>query len=494
MNLVRKLHPRGAIKLHYPVILFILIYFLILAYKLITGPVPFYDWDESLYIQTGKEMYNNNYFLFPVWQGKPWLDKPPLVPFIYATVAKFFFIVPPEVSTRIFTLTLTAIVLFFVYFLGYRASRDKLVSLLSVVITSFTPIFLQRAQVINLDVFLLLGWLGYLLFFEHFFVSLLFLGLAVMSKSLIGFYPSFIMLAFYSYLFFIKKMSLKKYKSVVTRIILQAGILALWFIAMLIMYGERFWTMHIIESHFRRVTASIESHFGKRTFYLDLAVEQLGFFVWFAAGSTIYLITRFFKKKLDVLILLYSLYLAPWFLFLNLTKTKIFWYFYAAIPQFAYLTAYPLSLIKKNKVAYIGLGGLFIAVIFAKAVTADKLLSKKYSDFSPTYKLSLYAKERCPTLHVLIDPDGRTMFDTLEKLGLLITTTKWWGQHPQVVYYFEKPVTFVYDKELLSEAIASENICFIVDDKDIDVSFTVPSVLLKNVDSLSLYQSLPKIR
>lgn len=78
-------------KKHLPVVVFLSIFFVLIAVKLILKPTPFFDWDESLYIQTGKEMIEQNKFLMPVWQGNYWLDKPPLIPLIYGLIAKLTF-------------------------------------------------------------------------------------------------------------------------------------------------------------------------------------------------------------------------------------------------------------------------------------------------------------------------------------------------------------------------------------------------------------------
>ena len=53
-------------KKHWPVIVFLSIFFVLIAGKLIFNPTPFFDWDESLYVQTGKEMIEQNKFLFSV--------------------------------------------------------------------------------------------------------------------------------------------------------------------------------------------------------------------------------------------------------------------------------------------------------------------------------------------------------------------------------------------------------------------------------------------
>ena len=43
-------------KKHWPVVVFLSIFFVLIASKLIFSSAPFFDWDESLYVQTGKEM------------------------------------------------------------------------------------------------------------------------------------------------------------------------------------------------------------------------------------------------------------------------------------------------------------------------------------------------------------------------------------------------------------------------------------------------------
>jgi 4-amino-4-deoxy-L-arabinose transferase-like glycosyltransferase len=105
------------------VILFLTVYFFALGYKIIHQPTPFYDWDESLYVQTGKEMIEQNKFLMPVWQGNYWLDKPPLIPLIYGAIARLSFSIPPEISTRILSLIIAITVLVLVYVFYQRVIK-----------------------------------------------------------------------------------------------------------------------------------------------------------------------------------------------------------------------------------------------------------------------------------------------------------------------------------------------------------------------------------
>ena len=479
------------LKNHYIIILFLIFFLAITSYKLIYTPTPFYDWDESLYIQTGNEMIQNNYYYFPMWQGEPWLDKPPLVPLLYASIARAFYFIPPEISTRLFTLVISIFLLSFIYILYNKIFKDQVLSTLAIATTAFTPIFLQRAQVVNLDSFLLFGWLGYILFFDRKFLSLFFLFIAVFSKSLIGFYPVFAVAAYYIYIYMLKKVSKKEFKKAFFKLFTHSFLLTAWFAAMFISFGNKFWQQHIIESHFRRITSSIEFHFGQRTFYLDLVRDQYGFLLIFAILGLASFIYWLWKNKFDASKIFYGLYLLPWFLFLNVTKTKIFWYFYPAIPQFGFFTAAAGLLLKKNKWLYLTFSILLVLSIGYKAFVTDNFFGTYYSKEEPHYILSLYAKSQCDELNVLLNEQSRKSFDELDKQGLLITTTKWWGSHPSIVYYFGKKVNFLYSENELNNSLenATNEKCFVVEKEENNlISTNSKKALLKSFGNLELYR------
>lgn len=478
------------IKKHYLILLFLSFYFCLIAFKIIWHPTPFYDWDESLYIQTGKEMIQNKYFLFPIWQGAIWLDKPPLIPIIYASISSVFYFIPAEISTRMFTLLISIALFIFVYILYNKLFKDQVLSTLSVIVTAFTPIFLQRAQVVNLDLFLLFGWIGYVLFFDKKYLSFIFLFISVFSKSLIGFYPVIAIAFYYLYLFLLKKVNKKELKKAFVKLSLHTSLLLVWFVSMFVIFGNSFWNQHIIESHFRRVTSSIEFHFGQKTFYLDLIYQQYSFLLIFILIGLVSLFIWFKRNKFESGKLFYALYLLPWFLFLNLTKTKIFWYIYAAIPQFGFFAASTGLLFKKNKKFYWIFIMLLTLGVFYKAFFIDNLLTTYYSKQEPHYFLSLYAKSKCEDLNILLNKQNRKSFDELDSLGLLITTTKWWGSHPSMVYYFEKKINFLYSEGELKKSLSQskKDSCFVVEKDEDKLVNKTKLTLLKKFDYLLLYK------
>ncbi|NMB84233.1 hypothetical protein GYA28_02995 [Candidatus Roizmanbacteria bacterium] len=448
------------------VILFLTVYFFALGYKIIHQPTPFYDWDESLYVQTGKEMIEQNKFLMPVWQGNYWLDKPPLIPLIYGAIARLSFSIPPEISTRILSLIIAITVLVLVYVFYQRVIKNAWLSTLVTAIIAFTPLFLQRAQTVNLDIFVLLGWLGYMVFFDSFLGGLFFLFICVMSKSLIGFYPVAITGSFYLWQFLTKKIRRDELGKILKKMAIQSAIMFTWFILMILVFGKQFWVQHIIESHFRRVTSSIEFHFGERIFYITQAIDQMGYFFWLSIIGGIIVFLKLLKNKFSEKDALIGFYLLPWFIFLNLTKTKIFWYFLPAIPQFAFLAVFWIKQIKiKPIMVFFGLSLLII--LLYQSFVKQNVLATTYSKPESYYYLSLYAKDRCPSLNVLMDNKSRESFATLEKMGLLITTTKWWGNHPSMVYYFGKRINFYYEKTNFDNLFHDRKGCFVVEKNDL---------------------------
>jgi len=240
-------------------------------------------------------------------------------------------------------------------------------------------------------------------------------------------------------------------------------ILLSWFVAMFFVFGNSFFWQHIIESHFRRVTSSIEFHFGQRTFYITLAAEQMGRFFYLGIIGGIITLINFFKNKISSKYFFYSFYLLFWFIFLNLTKTKIFWYFYPAIPQFAFLAVVFIN--QFNSKIFKIIFGIFLAILLFNQSYKQNVLAINYSKQEPYYDLSLYAKNKCQSLDLLINKTSRESFAILDKLGLLITTTKWWGDHPSMVYYFGKKINFYYYTESFNKSFKN-NGCFVIDKND----------------------------
>lgn len=481
---------KAAFANHYPLVIYLLIFAVVFSLKLIQNPFPFFDWDESIYAEVGREMIDSKSFFIPLWQGQQWLDKPPLVPLFYGIVMFLTPFVQPEISTRLATLYLSVIGLILLYALYFKIIKETWLTTLVVVITSLTSIFLQRAQVLNVDIFLLVGWLGYILFYRKFWVSLLFLSFSVYSKSLIGFYPLGMMFLYFGFEFITKKISFSQFLKETGRMFIQSSILLIWHAVMFFLFGPAFLYQHFYESHVKRVTASIESHFGQRTFYIDLLYLQYGKYIAAAILGFFLLFYQWMQKQISDKKLLYSLVLFPWFIFLNLTKTKIFWYGHPYLGQFAFLMVYPITLLKKFRLFYYGVILIVMSLVIQHYFFNTQVLNDFYSSDDPHHRLAKYANSYCKNLYVVIEPEGRTASQTLNELGLLISTSRWWGNHPSMVYYFEGNVHFVYTiQELKNEMRSPEkDTCVAVNQNDPEALTIVKSLdQLQSFDPWALY-------
>lgn len=473
------------IRKHLWIFIFLTLYLIIVGFKLIKFSQPFFDWDESLYVECGQEMVAKKYLLAPLWQDKIWLDKPPLSSLFFGIVS--LLPIAPEISNRIFVLSVSALILFFVYLLYYRATDSKIIALLTAIGTSFAPIFLQRSQVVSLDIFLLLGWFGFFLFYKNFWASFFFLLLSVQSKSLLGFYPLAIYFLFLIYEYLNKKIKKTEFLKNIKNLFLIFCLLSLWYIIMLIVFKEKFWQAHIIETHFRRVSASLESHFGQRTYYIDLLRAELSVFQLPALFGFIAILWLWLKKKMNDQALLLSFAFVPWFIFLNLTKTKIAWYLYPVIPQFFFLAFYCLSFLKRIKIIQIITAFLAVIFIFSNGIFKNSLLTTFYSNNNdPHILISKFANINCNNLLVLVPENTRNTYQTLKKLNLVINSTNWWGEHPSMVYYFKKPLLFSYSAERFRKELSNFQ-CSIIDIKDSSLIKT-KTKMIKQFGNYQLYK------
>lgn len=424
-------------------------------FKVISDVRPFFDWDEGIYAQVGREMIRSKSYLVPLWQGRAWLDKPPLPPLLYGIAG--LIPVQPEISMRIVSVLLSGIAIGLLYAFAYRYSRSALVSLATIIITSYLGPFLQRSQVLNVDVFLLIGWLGFALFYKQLYLGMFFLLIGVLSKSLLGYFPVAMVFLFETLQLLLHKK--KKYKNeyihFLQALFFQVSVSLIWFVWMYFQYKDEFIQYHIIDSHFKRVTASIEQHFGQRTFYIDIIVEQFKWFLIPAVTSFFILGYEFFFKKRKEAF--FAVLFIPWFLFLNLTKTKIAWYIYPVLPQFAFLSVYLIRYIPKDWIK-VGVTCVILFYFFKTVAPINSYLTTQYSKVEEHQLIAQDAKKvGCTDIAVLVSSNTRTSYETLKSMDLVIHTTTWWGDHPVMAYYADIPTQYYYTVSEFEKQILPDN-------------------------------------
>jgi 4-amino-4-deoxy-L-arabinose transferase-like glycosyltransferase len=454
---------------HIFIIVFLILYTAFLSYKVTVHSSPFYDWDESIYVQVGKEMVQKK-SLVPLWEGQAWLEKPPLAPLFYGVIISYLPL-NPEITTRIASIILATVMLCLLYLFVLKVQKNWLFATLVTVLTALNPLVLHRSQIVNTDVFLLIGWLGYFLFFRRFWPGLLFLAIGVYSKSILGFYPIFFVFIYELYVLWAHKKNPELY-SQLKKMTAQVAILLIWYLGMLAVYRQTFIQVHFADHLLKRVTTSIEQHYGLRTYYIDLAISLFGFFFYLVPVSALLAVVQFFKKKITENQLLYTLALLPWFIFLNLAKTKIEWYLYPAIPGLVLLILYPLTLLQKWPVVKYGIMSVILLFVIYSSLFGSNLLNENYSAYGDIYQLARASNKNCTELNILVDQNARKDHAVLSSQNDLISTSDIYGQFPSLMYYTEKKVNPFYDVNLYLKALstARPGSCWSFDENDSNIS------------------------
>ena len=193
----------------------------------------------------------------------------------------------------------------------------------------------------------------------------------------------------------------------------------------------------------------------------------------------------FYKKKITAKVFLLQNAFLPWFLFLNLTKTKIAWYLYPVIPQFAFYASYVLTLVKSKPIRF-GIFLIMAGYFIYQGIVQENLLGTFYSQEDAHIKIAKTARQKCDNLAVLVPDYTRESYWTLKKMNLTIESTSWWGEHPSMVYYFAKPLHFYYSVPDFKRAQNKAD-CFIINSQDQSL-LKKNHQLIKAFDKMLLYR------
>lgn len=439
-----------------PMIVFAFIFIGLIVRNIKFASQPFSDWDEALYAQPAVEMLQNK-TLVTTFNGRIWLDKPPLV---HALVASTFLLFgQSEFWARLLMVLLAFALLLLLYFLARKVLNNffnphlsklppwqrELLYLLPILIVSSSSIFLEKAIFLNTDLIVAVSWLGYFLFVENYWLKLFFLLIGVFSKSVFGFYSLIYDL-----------ISIKK-KYLTKQNLLKALLLVVlsfsWYAYSYLRFGNYFIRDHFLDQIFKRVVVPIELHFGNKFYYFEYLWRDLNWLNLLIIIGYVLLLIDFYKlfrrKGLKLredthwwsfVVLLAPL---PFFVFLTVIKTKLYWYLMMIIPLIALVV--PYLAMKINKAwAQLGLFlivlGYFLYqflpqtfwlqtnVIIADKITVARCLSQK----------------RGKSLAFLPEPQERKNQNFLEASHYQTITSFLYGGSPAFVFYVQKRVDFYY--------------------------------------------------
>ncbi|MCX7996253.1 MAG: hypothetical protein N2691_00635 [Patescibacteria group bacterium] len=408
--------------------------------------VPLADWDESIYARIGYELAQSP-SLETTYNGKPWMEKPPLINYLLgivhaATDGNVFWLRMISVAFAMATLGVTYILtvrLIVPARKGISAYELELLRFLPVFLLLGTPLFVERATLINYDQPLALGWVAYLAATSVRW-KLLALVIGVSSKSLLGFFPV---------VFDLFRLKRKDYSWKTFRdYSLLAVVPLIWHLAALATYGYTFVQQHIIDHMIRRVVDPIELHFGGRLFYARELWNQYGFLAIVFGAAYLYLlftilVTTCRKKVPPYFIAVLSaplVYLA----FLTFSATKIWWYILPVLPLMGLVLPFALSAIPVRWIRITS--AIVLSLFLLYRFGQQTLFFQPKTDQSAKHILGrCIAKLPGDRIAFLVDENERKIKQVFEAAQIGISSSFIYGGSPAFVYYSKKQVAFFYD-------------------------------------------------
>ncbi len=194
------------------------------------------DLMESRNLATAQEMIRMDNYLMPTMNGEPRLEKPPLPTWIAAGVE---LIVPENLVVQRYMAGISAtIMVFFLYFLVFRLTKNRNIGLLSALVLASCFNIVLMGRTATWDIYCHSFMLGAIYFlvvaleekgrqWGRFFISGIFLGLSFLSKGPVSFYA--LLLPFLiSYIIFFRPSAKGKAVSILIMVLVCLAISTWW--------------------------------------------------------------------------------------------------------------------------------------------------------------------------------------------------------------------------------------------------------------------------
>ena len=394
-------------------------------------------WDESIYTQLGVE-FSKHPDLVLYYNGQAWLEKPPLIGYITGIIH----LISPynTVLLRSFFGIVSIANLYLVWKISKDLVKNNITALLAPALVINTYLFLERGITGNTDTLLVLGILGYYAYRDSFWRKLVFLYIAVWTKSLLGFLPLILELVF-SY----RRLREIKFIKQVSLLILVPSI---WYIYSFARFGQEFTQKHFVEQIFSRASSTLESHSGSWSFYLEFMIKTAPVASIVLGVGIIFGTHKLIKNKFKISdFTLYQPIFAGllYLLIISFSKSKLEWYLLPSIYLLSLIL--PIVFDRFNKIftrslllLLCFLGCLFLAFVpvFSRnspqnieLVSLAKCISKL-----PQQNVTLYQSEE----------NINNYFKLIESGGSISSTFRY-GDNPAFVYYARKSnIIFKYEK------------------------------------------------
>jgi hypothetical protein len=207
----------------------------------------------------------------------------------------------------------------------------------------------------------------------------------------------------------------------------------------------------------KRVLVPIELHFGDKYYYLNVMWENFNYLVIPMVIGYLLLahdmLRKLWKKKLAItesrdwyyyLVLSAAL---PFFVFLNIGKSKLYWYMTFLLPFFCLIFSY-LYLKIPNRIIRVV---LILVLIYPFITTFYNRTYAFKTTYVPTERLDAAAcisKQQGNTVAVLVGEEERKIKNFLEAAQYQTNSSFLYGGSPSFVYYSNKKIQYYYDVDI----------------------------------------------
>jgi len=334
------------------------------------GKAGLVDWDEAIYAQVSRNVFNGNPLVLHWGQGEIlWFHKPPLYFWITGLFMNIFGVT--EFSSRLLS-ALSGIGLSLVIYLFSRKMFDKNAGVFSLVLVLFNTFLLYSFRFGTLDVFaLLLTTLSIYLFWisqsnkKYIIASFIILGLSGLVKGPVIAAP--LLIIFLYVLFTGQLTAYLKSKYLWFGLIWMLLIFLPWHIYMYLKFNPDFYNQYVLYHIVKRSKEAIEGHAGGLFFYPHILLRNFPYII--LIPSLFFLGRKILKSKQKELLLLF-IWLIIQYISIDRVATKLNWYILPVFIPSTMILAFTLSEIYKKKIAYKVI--IYLIIIFGTGFSLVK--------------------------------------------------------------------------------------------------------------------------
>jgi 4-amino-4-deoxy-L-arabinose transferase-like glycosyltransferase len=417
--------------------------YLALFYQI--GRLPFFGSDEPRYARIAEEMNQTGDFVTPHLEGRPWLEKPPLL--FWLEAASFRVLGPSEAAARLPNAILGVLGALVMGLLAYQVFgiRLGLITYLILVTAAMYDIFARAASTdlpltVALSASIAAGYMAtrrkQLIWAAAAGACL---GLAVLAKGPVAIV---IFLAIFGLFFFARDRIEWSFNQMLLGAAVLMGVTAPWFWLVWRANGHNFVMTFWVNHHLARFATSLHHHAEPFWFYLPLVV--LGFFPWvFFLGSAAVETWRarfqLDREPVSFQLLLWIWALVP-LLFFSLSSSKLAGYILPVFPPLALLSAIQWRRFVRGEVAVLAPMRIQLACLGAfSALLVPALVLGFYFRY---HALSVGAIVSLPVVGAILW--GQSEFRRRRPVTLFLTLVAGMTLTLALVYRLASPVVAQY--------------------------------------------------